>query len=257
VWPDEDEAETPAPKARRKFGRARLDVPEPPPARRPVPTPAAVRARERSASVAVPEAKPVEEPAVKPLSVASREAEEQDKKHGWVRLVAVLVVAAAIALVLRAFVISPYYIPSGSMETTLHGCGGCNNDHVLVDKLSYKLHDVHRGDVVVFHRPARWAVPEKLLIKRVIGLPGDVITDHGGAVYINGLMLIEPYVKSGCTTDLGKAQFTVPAGQYFVMGDNRCPGQSADSRLFGTITKSAIVGRAFVIIWPLGRLHWI
>ncbi|MDQ2749229.1 MAG: signal peptidase I [Actinomycetota bacterium] len=176
--------------------------------------------------------------------------------RAMIKLLVVLVLAGAIAALLRSYVIAPYYIPSASMEPTLHGCKGCNNDHVLADKLSYKMHDLHRGDVVVFHRPTAWLVEEKVLIKRVIGLPGDTLTARNGVVYIDGLALAEPYVDKECQS--GTSVFTpitVPDGQAFVMGDNRC--DSSDSRRFGAIADSDVIGRAAVIIWPLGRLHWL
>ena len=179
-------------------------------------------------------------------------------------LITLFVLAIVAALGLRAYVVAPYFIPSGSMEPTLHGCQGCNNDHVLVDKLSYKLHGVHRGDVVVFNRPASWAsVNDKVLIKRVIGLPGDVLTLKNGIVFVNGQALQEPYIKlcGGVTNTLGPtgSDITktekVPPGDLFVMGDNRC--QSDDSRTNGPIPKKNIIGRAFLIIWPLGRIHYL
>ena len=184
---------------------------------------------------------------------------------GWVRFAVVVLLAVAVAFGLRTYVVAPYYIPSQSMEPTLHGCTPhCNNDHVLVDKLSYHLHSVHRGDVVVFNRPTTWsAVADKVLIKRVIGLPGDVLTLIGNTVYVNGQQLQEPYINPSCagTTTLG-AEGThvtqtekVPPGDLFVMGDNRC--NSSDSRTFGPIPKSTIIGRAFAIIWPLGRIHYL
>jgi len=178
-------------------------------------------------------------------------------------LVVVCIVVVAAVLV-RMFVAAPYFIPSASMEPTLHGCSGCNNDHVLVNKLSYKLHGVHRGDVVVFDRPSTWQVDEKHLIKRVIGLPGDVLTVRKGKLYVNGLQLQEPYLDSKCgpMTSLGESPAKpttkygpVPKDEVFVMGDNRC--DSSDSRAFGPVPESDIVGRAFVIIWPLGRLHYL
>jgi signal peptidase I len=172
------------------------------------------------------------------------------------RLGLVVVLAIGVALVLRTFVVASYYIPSASMEPTLHGCPGCNNDHVLVDKLSYKLHSVHRGDVVVFDRPPAAATTDKVLIKRVIGLPGDTLTDQNGTLLVNGVQLKEPYVNPSCdgTQDF-PASVTVPRGDVYVMGDNRC--DSLDSRSFGPVAQSSIVGRAFVIVWPLGRLHWL
>lgn len=168
------------------------------------------------------------------------------------------------ALLLRTLVVAPFYIPSASMEPTLHGCTSCNDDHVLVDKVAYDLHGVHRGDVVVFDRPPTWPVHEAHLIKRVIGLPGDVLTVRHGQLYVNGRELVEPYLAPDCgpLTSLGEGPATardrygpVPAGEVFVMGDNRC--DSADSRAFGPVPESDIVGRAFVIVWPLSRLHYL
>jgi signal peptidase I len=125
-------------------------------------------------------------------------------------------------------------------------------DKVLVNKLSYDFHPVHRGDVIVFKRPANDYSPGiKDLIKRVIGLPGETIEGRGGSIYINGQKLNEPWLPRGTPT----SDFTpvvIPAGQYFVMGDNR--GDSADSRGFGPIKKNLIVGRAFLLVWPLSRI---
>ncbi|MDT4892575.1 MAG: signal peptidase [Pseudonocardiales bacterium] len=213
-----------------------------------------LRRPERSAPAAEPSSLRVRQPAA-PVDT-SRGSEAAPRRRAPWRLAIVLGVAVVAALLLRTFVMAPYYIPSASMEPTLHGCAGCNNDHVLVNKLSYRMHDIRRGDVVVFHRPSSWQVSQKLLVKRVIGLPGDVLTTKGGVVYVNGLLLDEPYVDDDCTagtTDLSRV--TVPAGSIFVMGDNRC--QSEDSRRFGSVRESDVLGRAFVIVWPLGRLHWI
>jgi signal peptidase I len=170
----------------------------------------------------------------------------------------IVVVATTAALLLRAFVVAPYFIPSASMEPTLHGCSGCNNDRVLVNKLSYRIHSIHRGDVVVFHRPKTWQVSDKVLIKRVIGLPGEVLTTRKGIVYVDGLELAEPYLDRHCpsgTVGLPAKSVTVPPDTAFVMGDNRC--DSSDSRRFGAIPESSVIGRAFVTIWPFGRMHWL
>jgi signal peptidase I len=136
------------------------------------------------------------------------------------------------------------------MYSTLHV-----HDRVLVNRLSYKLHDVHRGDVVVFKRPPRETDTEiKDLIKRVIALPGETVEGKSGHVVINGRVLNEPYLDEGITTsDFGPVK--VPPGQVWVMGDNRPDSQ--DSRFFGAIPQSLIVGRAFVIIWPLSHLGWL
>ena len=159
----------------------------------------------------------------------------------------VLVVAVAAAVLLRTFVIQPYYIPSGSMEPTL-----MVGDKVLVNKLSYDFHSVHRGDVIVFKKPPHDYTPAiKDLIKRVIGLPNETISGMNGHVYINGHELNEPWLRKGVyTSNFGPVH--IPPGYYFVMGDNRT--NSADSRVIGPIPGSLIVGRAFLIVWPLGRI---
>jgi signal peptidase I len=179
-----------------------------------------------------------------------------------IRILVVLAIAALAAGLLRAFVVAPFYIPSASMEPTLHGCSGCDNDHILVDKLSYRLHDPRRGDIVVFNRPDTWKVDEKVLVKRVIGLPGDVLSLDKGKLYVNGLQVDESYLDPTCPpmTTLSSAATKpvdkhgpVPAGDVFVLGDNRC--DSLDSRTYGSVPESDIIGRAFAIIWPLSRMQ--
>ena len=171
------------------------------------------------------------------------------------RLTIVVVIAAIVTVVLRAYVVAPYYIPSGSMEPALHGGAG-TNDRILVDKITYHIHDPHQGDIVVFNRPDTWQVPDKTLVKRVVGLPGDVVSLRRGLVYVNGQRLTETYINKACgaapTAPLTRVtRWTVPMGDYFVMGDNRC--DSDDSRAFGPIPGSKIVGRAFLIVWPVSR----
>jgi signal peptidase I len=170
-------------------------------------------------------------------------------KRTVIEWVAVLVVAVLAALLLRTFVIQPYFIPSGSMEPTLE-----IGDKVLVDKLSYHLHSVHRGDVIVFKRPPNYTDPGvKDLIKRVIGLPGETISAQGGQVYINGKLLPEPWLPKEYAYTANFGPVHIPAGDYFVMGDHR--GDSDDSRFgLGPISGKLIVGRAFLIVWPIGHI---
>jgi signal peptidase I len=160
---------------------------------------------------------------------------------------AILVVAVLAAVLIRSFVVQPFYIPSGSMEPTLNV-----GDRVLVNKLSYDVHAVHRGDIVVFKKPPSDTTPGvKDLIKRVIGLPGENISGRDGHVFINGHELAEPWLPKGVTT----APFpttVIPPGDYFMMGDNR--GDSADSRIIGPIPKGLFIGRAFLRVWPLSRI---
>jgi signal peptidase I len=164
---------------------------------------------------------------------------------------AVVVVVVA----LRRFVVASYYIPSGSMEPTLHGCRHCEPDLVVVDKLSYRFGSVARSDVVVFDRPPLAPPEDRQLIKRVIGLPGETVSGHDGKVFIGSRALPEPYVNPACHGTGDFAAVTVPAGKYFVMGDNRC--DSLDSRVFGVIAGSSIVGRSVAVSWPIKHLRWL
>jgi signal peptidase I len=165
----------------------------------------------------------------------------------WVIIVGVAVLSA---LLVKTYLIEAFYIPSESMNPTL-----TTGDRVLVNKLSYRLHDVHRGDVIVFKRPPGIAAEPRIhdFIKRVIGLPGDTIETRGDAVFINGKRLRERYLPSGTRTVPGIERQRVPAKHYWVMGDNRT--NSADSRVFRTIAASSIVGRAFVQVWPVTRFE--
>lgn len=158
----------------------------------------------------------------------------------------VLVGAVLVALVLRASLFQAFYIPSESMETTL-----LIDDRVLVNKISYRLHDINRGDIVVFARPDDQAGEIRDLIKRVVALPGESIEARDNSLFINGQRLEEPYLDPNViTVDFGPE--VVPEGQVFVMGDNRT--ESYDSRVFGAIDQDRVVGRAFVLFWPLNRL---
>jgi signal peptidase I len=185
-------------------------------------------------------------------------ASTPDRVRSVVEWVAVIVGALIVALVVKTFLFQAFYIPSESMEPTLE-----TDDRVLVNKLSYDLHDVNRGDVIVFELPPDKVGPDgiKDLIKRVIGLPGDVIESRDGVVYINDRRLDEPYLADGVITgdpedplNPSIERQTVPEDHVFVLGDNR--SNSADSRYAyrGPIPIDTIVGRAFVVVWPLDKL---
>jgi signal peptidase I len=171
------------------------------------------------------------------------------------RTLTFVLAVAVIVVTLRSFVVASYYIPSGSMEPTLHGCPHCEPDMVLVDKLSYRFGAVHRADVVVFDRPPLAPPDDPELIKRVIGLPGETVSGHDGKVFIGARALAEPYVNRACAGTGDFAAVKVPPGDYFVMGDNRC--NSLDSRVFGVIAGSSIVGRSVAVSWPLKHLRWL
>jgi signal peptidase I len=161
-----------------------------------------------------------------------------------------IVFALISAYLIRAYVVQTFYIPSGSMHETL-----LEGDRVLVNKVSYHLHDIHRGDVIVFARPPNLVVDDDDLIKRVVALPGERVDGHGGKVFVNGAPLTEPYVEPACRGTSDFSAVTVPAGKVWVMGDNRC--NSTDSRVFGPIDEHLVVGRAFVLAWPVSRVTWL
>jgi signal peptidase I len=161
---------------------------------------------------------------------------------------AIIGVAVIVTLIVRAFLFEAYYIPSGSMESTLNP-----GDRVLVDKLSYKLHSVHRGDIVVFSRPpTETNVAIKDLIKRVIGLPGDTIqSGPNGEILIDGKPIAQPWLSRSAQTNPGPPvpRQVLAHNMFYVMGDNR--GDSADSRYIGPISGNLIVGRAVLRVWPI------
>jgi signal peptidase I len=189
---------------------------------------------------------------------------EAPKRARWLReLLIVVVVAIGLAVLLRTFVVQTFSIPSGSMEPTLN-----IGDRIVVDKLSYDLHGVGRGDIVVFARPPAEdcaGAPVSDLVKRVIGLPGETISLSGnGYVLINGKRLNETWLPTSVqgTTYPGPSgtpyslshPYKIPANDYFMMGDNR--GDSCDSRFWGPIPKSLMVGKVDLRIWPLTRFHF-
>jgi signal peptidase I len=166
-----------------------------------------------------------------------------------------LVTAVAIAIIIKTFLVQAFYIPSGSMLPTLQ-----ENDRVLVNKLSYKMHDIHREDIVVFEAPPGMEQRDiKDLVKRVIGLPGETVSLHDGVVHVDGKPLDEDYLAGGAAqtpsnacTGRDETEWVVPDNAIFVMGDNRT--QSQDSRCFGPIPEDTVVGRVFLRILPLTRI---
>jgi signal peptidase I len=209
------------------------------------------------------ESQTVEDPA---RSEAGRRSKRSDKGRRTRRTIiewTILIGSALlIAIVIKTFLFQAFYIPSESMKPTLNV-----GDRVLVNKVSYRLHDVNRGDIVVFETPpkAKDANGEiKDLVKRVIALPGETFSTHGGTVYINERPLKEPYLQPGVqtcapntgTTSCGDVKpTTIPASDILVLGDNR--PASKDSRFFGPIKESSIVGRVFLRIWPLNDLGFL
>lgn len=162
----------------------------------------------------------------------------------------VIIGALLVAFLIKSFLFQAFYIPTSSMEPTLNV-----GDRVLVNKLSYRLHDVNRGDLVVFERPPNAAAGGvEDLIKRVVALPGEEVEAHDGVVFVDGEKLDEPYLQDGTFTP-DFAAVTVPADHVFVLGDNRQNSQASNQ--FGPIDEDLIVGRAFIRVWPLSAIGGI
>jgi signal peptidase I len=204
----------------------------------------------------------------------------------WQELPLLLVIALGLALLIKTFLVQAFYIPSGSMENTLHV-----RDRVLVNKVVYDWREPHRGEVIVFRGTDSWvseggvAPPKSFLqkvgrglgeivgaaqpderdfVKRVIGLPGDSVQccDAGGRVTVNGHGLDEPYVFDNTpATQRPFGPVLVPAGRLFVLGDHR--RISGDSRQYladtwqGTVPVDHVIGRAFVKVWPFANTGWL
>jgi len=166
--------------------------------------------------------------------------------------VIVIGIALLVAFLVRTFVLAHFVVDGTSMSTTLH-----DGDRVFVNKLSYRLHDPNRGDVVVLHELN--GTSERDLIKRVVGLPGETVEVRNCEVFIDGRRLQEPYldpevvVPGNCGGDTPATD--VPEDHVFVMGDNRAG--SLDSRNLGPIDEDDLVGRAFVVFWPRGNWQWL
>jgi signal peptidase I len=169
--------------------------------------------------------------------------------------------AIVIVVVIKAWVVNPYRIPSSSMEPTLHcakpgfRCEAGISDRVLANRLVYHVRDPHRGDLVVFDTPPAAAVQcgaGGTYVKRLVGLPGELWEERDGWVYIDGRKLAEPYLAPGRRDAETWQPRRIPAGHYFFMGDNR--QWSCDSRKWGTVPRASIVGEVFATYWPPRRL---
>ena len=174
-----------------------------------------------------------------------------------------LAIAFAIVLTLKVEVANPYRIPSSSMEPTLRcakpasGCEATFSDRVIANRLAYRFRDPHRGDIVVFTAPptAKQRCTEGgTFVKRLIGLPGEVVSERDGYVYIDGKRLNEPYVSAPRRDHDTQAWPRVPKGEYFMMGDNRA--DSCDSRQWGPVPRKNLIGPVLLTYWPLDRISF-
>ena len=213
-----------------------------------------------------------------PADIADAQTEAAEKKRSmpfWMELPILIGVALIVAVIIKTFLFQAFFIPSGSMKETLQ-----IDDRVLVSKVSFAFGDLAYGDVIVFDDPRGGfesptdgvgeravrnllesiglATPESEFIKRVVGLPGDTVELVMNQLLVNGAPIVEPYLAadavppSTCASgghDYGPQ--LIPDGHVMVMGDNRC--HSSDGRRFGPVPEDAIVGKAFIIIWPPSR----
>lgn len=187
-----------------------------------------------------------------PTSSASSEASATSPSSPWNGFwgnVRVLAIALVVALVVRVFVAEPRYIPSNSMDPTLH-----IGDRLLIDKISYRWQPPHRGDIVVFNPPAPLVDlgygGGQAFIKRIVGEPGDTIQVIQGQMRLNGQTLVEPYRLEDPRYEM--SPMTVPPGYVFVLGDNR--NDSNDSHVWGPLPQDNLIGRARFRFWPLDRV---
>lgn len=166
--------------------------------------------------------------------------------------VIVLIAVVCASLLIRTFVFQTYYIPSGSMNPTLW-----KGNRIVVNKLSVEFGTINIGDIVVFKAPPQ---VKKIcsdgvadLVKRVIGVPGDRLKSVGDTIYVNGAPLDQKWTHYANISPAIQPE-TVPPGRYYMMGDNH--PNSCDSRFWGTVPRSDIIGKVFLKFWPLSQWHW-
>lgn len=199
----------------------------------------------------------IEEPTLQPeLAAAEGHHTKADGIRTAAEAIRTILIVVVLAFLLRAFVFQPYKVEGSSMDPLFE-----TNDHLIVEKLSYRFAQPQRGDIVVFRYPYS---PDTSYVKRIIGLPGERVLIEDGTVRVfnsanpNGFQLDESYLENGRETSVsaaGRNEFSVTADHYFVMGDNR--PASSDSREWGLLPKENIIGRAVVKTYPLGEISWI
>jgi signal peptidase I len=190
------------------------------------------------------------EPPISPLEPSAaaphvRAAHRSQAPLGWLRDV---LASVAVSVFIILFLYQPVRVEGTSMVPMLQ-----DQDRLFINKLAYRVGAVHRSDVVVFHYPRDIT---KSYIKRVIAVPGDRLRIEHGRVYVNDVKLSEPYVPARYADERSQPEMTVPAGEYFVMGDHR--SISSDSRDFGTVDRTLIYGKASFVYWPFdqaGAVH--
>ncbi len=199
-----------------------------------------------------------------------KKAAQQEEEHSWLETILVVIGALVLALLIQQFLVKPYKIPSPSMVPTL-----AEGQRILVNRIGNNFGDPQNGQIIVFNPPAgagdqvidKCAEPvrddlpclkpkegklKQAYVKRVVGEPGDKLRVENGHVIRNGKPVDEPYAQTCDDSTCNLKEFTVPAGTYFMMGDNR--GNSEDSRFWGPLPRDYVIGRAFATYWPPKRI---
>lgn len=202
--------------------------------------------------------------------MARDKSAQVEEEHSWLETILVVIGALVLALLIQQFLVKPYKIPSPSMVPTL-----AEGQRILVNRIANNFGDPQNGQIVVFNppggagdtvadkcgvpvpdeQPCLKAVDGKLkqaYVKRVVGEPGDKLRIEHGHVIRNGKRVDEPYAQTCDDSTCNMTEFTVPAGTYFMMGDNR--GNSEDSRFWGPLPREYVIGRAFATYWPPKRI---
>jgi len=184
---------------------------------------------------------------------ATTEAQALQPFWGWAALfdfLRTLAVVFLAAFLIRHFLVQPFIVDGQSMQPTFQ-----DQEYILVDKLSYRFREPNRGDVIVFHPPGE---QQENFIKRVIGLPGEQIDIQDGKIYVNGQLISETYTLEENSIDLdlnSSISRSLGDNEYYVLGDNR--NHSKDSRELGAIERNRIIGRAWVVLFPIDELNLV
>ena len=177
----------------------------------------------------------------------------KSRRRGFIEWVIVLIAAVALSFLVRTFVFQEYFVPSTSMTPTLD-----IGDRILVNKLSVDFGTVNIGDIVVFKAPPNVKTicgdPVADLVKRVIGVPGDSLYSRGNTIYVNGKPLDQKWTVYKAIGSVPIKPITLKKNMYYMMGDDHAG--SCDSRYWGPVPRSDLIGKVFFKVWPLSHWHW-
>lgn len=173
--------------------------------------------------------------------------QKNKEKNNIMEWIKSILIALALAFLIKTFLFNSTLVKGSSMQPTLH-----ENDRIFVNKIVYRIHEPERGDIITLHAPDK---KNTEYIKRIVAIPGDKVEIKEGRIYLNDKIIEEDYIEPGIYTDTYENNtWEVPEGKVFVLGDNRLPGASKDSRSLGLIDRTSIVGRAGLRYYPFNRI---